>query len=404
MGWITEWAPAETDLASCVTCGLCLPFCPTFRLTGDEAASPRGRLAAIAAVGAGEIPLDARFEEVMGSCLQCRACEPVCPSMVPYGRLQEGARAEILVQDPTPERVVRRFVLGRALANRSLVHLASVGAAVAQRLGMSSLVGGSMAAGMRRVPLPVPTTVGHAWDPEGTPVGTVALFSGCVMDTWFSPVHDALVEVLRRAGYRVVAPPDQVCCGALAAHDGAAYDARRMAATNLAAFDGFDTVVVDSAGCGAHLKDYGHWVDGGDELAGRVVDATELVAGLIDDGALPTLPAGRGRVAVQDPCHLRHAQRVIREPRTVVVAAGYEPVDLDEQALCCGAAGVYGVLHPDTSDELGRRKAALVRATGARIVASANPGCELQMRSHLDETIRVAHPVELYREALRGRS
>ncbi len=406
MPWVTPWAPDRAELDSCVTCGLCLPFCPTFRLTGDETASPRGRLTAMAAVGAGEAEMDERFFEMMAFCLQCRACEAVCPSMVPYGKLQEGVRAEILAADPKPRRIVRRLVLGRALASRPAVHLASLGIAVAQRSGATRLLPGAagrMASGMRTVPLPVPSTVGRSWRPDGEPVGTVGLLSGCVMDPWFADVHEALIQILRTAGYVVEAPAGQVCCGALAAHDGAAYDAARMAAANVEAFAGYDAVVVDSAGCGAHLKDYGHWTDGGGDLAARVRDATEFVAHLIDEGALPTLPPGRGRVAVQDPCHLRHAQRIVAEPRTVLVAAGYEPIEIDEQALCCGAAGVYGLSYPETSGELGRRKADQVRAAGVSLVASANPGCELQMRSHLGPEIRVAHPVELYWEALAER-
>jgi glycolate oxidase iron-sulfur subunit len=220
------------------------------------------------------------------------------------------------------------------------------------------------------------------------------------MDPWFGPVHDATVAVLREAGYRVVVPEPQTCCGALAAHDGHTEEARRLAEANVAAFAGADLVVSDAAGCTAHLEDYRHWAQGGEDLASKVRDATELVAGLIADGRLPTLTVDRGRVAVQDPCHLRHAQRIVREPRDILRAAGYRPVEIDQDGLCCGAAGVYSVLEPETSAELGRRKADQVRGTGVTIVSSANPGCEMQLRAHLGAGHRIAHPVELYWESL----
>jgi glycolate dehydrogenase iron-sulfur subunit len=400
MAWVTEWAPTRAELDVCVECGLCLPQCPTFRLTGDEAASPRGRLAAMRAVHTGVLAVDDRFAEVMDFCLQCRACEVVCPSMVPFGRAMEGARAEVAAQRPGGAAAARRAVFGKVVARPGLVTTASWLAAGAQRMGFVHRLPGSLARaqGLRPIPLPVPSTRGGSWDPEGARRGTVALFSGCVMDPWFSGVHSALVQVLRMAGFRVEAPGGQVCCGALAAHEGAAADATALAARNVEAFAGFDTVVVDAAGCSAHLKDYGHW--DGAALAPRVRDATELVAALIADGSLPTTQDDLGPVAIQDPCHLRHAQRIVEEPRAILRAAGYEPVEIDPDGMCCGAAGAYQLSHPATSAELGRRKADQVRVTGATLVASANPGCEMQLRSQLGEGFRIAHPVELYWESV----
>jgi len=224
------------------------------------------------------------------------------------------------------------------------------------------------------------------------------------MDPWFENVHRASIAVLRRAGFRVVVPQGQTCCGALAGHDGAAAAARTMASANNAAFSGFDLVVANSAGCGAHMKDYDHVLPRSDAngLSSRVRDVTEVVAVAIEDGRLPTVGATGRRVAVQDPCHLRHAQRIIDEPRLIIRAAGYEPTEIDPLALCCGAAGVYSLLRPDTSAELGRRKAEQVVAVGARLVASANPGCEMQLRSYLGRGYRIAHPVEIYAEAIDG--
>jgi glycolate oxidase iron-sulfur subunit len=401
MGWVTEWAPTQAELDACVECGLCLPQCPTFRLTGDEAASPRGRLAAMRAVHTGVATIDERFVEVMDFCLQCRACEVVCPSMVPFGRAMEGARAEVAAQRPGGVAAGRRAVFGKAIARPGLVTTASWLAAGAQRTGLTGRLPGPLerADGLRPIPLPVPSTRGASWDPEGTPRGDVALFSGCVMDPWFSGVHTALVQVLRTAGYRVEAPATQTCCGALAAHEGAAADAAALARRNVAAFADHDVIVVDAAGCSAHLKDYAHW--GGAALASRVRDATELVASLIGAGFLPTSTADRGPVAIQDPCHLRHAQRIVDEPRAILRAAGYEPVEIDADGTCCGAAGAYQVSHPAASGELGRRKADQVLAAEVPVVASANPGCEMQLRGALGDEVRIAHPVELYWEAIR---
>lgn len=397
MGWVTEWAPIRVDVNTCVACGLCLPYCPTYLLTGDESASPRGRLAAMAAVADGVVDVDERFDEVMSFCLQCRACEAVCPSAVPFGRAMEGARAELQAQRPTPQRRLRRFLFGRAIEHRWMVDLVTAAALAAQRMGVAGAV--PAASGLRPVRL-TSGTLGRSWDPEGEPVGTIALLAGCVMDAWFPAVHEALVGVLRTAGYRVEVPEAQTCCGALAAHEGAAADAERMAARNVAAFAGYDRIVTDAAGCGAHLRDYADWAPGGADLADRVVDAGELVAELIASGRLPTF-AGRGFgvVAVQDPCHLRHAQRITDAPRAVIRAAGYEPIEVDERGVCCGAAGAYTLSHPETSAELGRQKAEQVAASGASVVTTANPGCDLQLRRYLGG-IRVAHPVELYWESI----
>ncbi len=402
MSWVTTDAPTRAELDACVTCGLCLPHCPTFRLTGDETASPRGRLTAMAAVAEGLAPLDATFEEIMGFCLQCRACEAACPSLVPFGRAMEGARAELTAQRPSRVRTVRHWVLGRALAMRRVVAVATFAVAIAQRLRLDRVGAGPLARlrGLRRLPIPPRPTVGRRFPTAASRRGTAALLAGCVMDPWFSDVHTATVGVLTRAGYDVVVPSAQTCCGALAAHDGAAAAAKALAARNVAAFAASDLVVVDAAGCSAHMKEYGAWADEGAAVAARVRDVTELTAELVAAGALPSIPGDGERVAVQDPCHLRHAQRITAAPRALVRAAGYTPVEIDPAAMCCGAAGVYTVLRPDTSRELGVRKAAQVRDAGVEVVVSANPGCEMQLRGLLGASHRVLHPVELYWHAL----
>lgn len=400
MPWSTPQAPTTLELDSCVRCGLCLPHCPTFRLTGDETASPRGRLAAMSAVAEGVADVDEVFAEVMGFCLQCRACEPVCPSLVPFGRAMEGARAEITAQAPSIGRRFRHFLLGRALGMRWLMWLGTRLLAMAQSVRLDLVRVGPLRrlAGLRRLPVIGRRFTGGRWGEDSR--GTAAVLTGCVMEPWFGGVHEATIGLLQMAGYAVEAPQGQTCCGALAAHDGAAREAGDLAERNIVAFEGYDLVVVNAAGCAAHLKDYGHW--GSEDLAERVVDVTEVVAGFIDGGALPVLEPSGESVAVQDPCHLRHAQRITYEPRRILEAAGYETVEVDPAGLCCGAAGAYVLVHSATSAELGRRKARQVEATGMRLVASANPGCELQLRAHLGGEYRVAHPVELYYASLRS--
>jgi len=357
------------------------------------------------AVDSGVVGVDERFAEVMSLCLQCRACEVACPSLVQFGRLMEGARAEVTAQVPDWRSVATRTVFGRAVASRSAVVALSWLVGVTQRMNLASALPGlaRKASALRPLPLPVPATAGREWLPEGEPVGTVAFLAGCVMDQWYSDVHVAVIQVLRTAGYRVVAPARQTCCGALAAHEGAAYDAARMAARNVEAFAGYDLVVVDSAGCSAHMKGYDHWTEGGADLAARVVDANEFIAGLIGEGSLPKISGNEIPVAIQDPCHLRHAQGIVEEPRSILRAAGYEPTEIDPSGMCCGAAGAYQLSHPEMSEELGRQKAVQVEATGLTRVASANPGCEMQLKMYLDDGIEVVHPIELYWDSIADR-
>lgn len=400
MPWITTDFPTQLELDSCVTCGLCLPHCPTFRITGKETASPRGRLAAMAAVGDGLLDIDDTFESIMGNCLQCRACEAACPSLVPFGRAMEGTRIEIATQRPDRVRKVRSRLYDRVLTSRPALRLASLGAAVGQRVGAHRIGPGRRLAGLRRLPLRSASVSGTVIRRQGGSIGTAAVLSGCVMDVWFADVHRATIELLSRGGYDVVVPETQTCCGALAAHDGDAATTRRVAAVNVAAFADADVIVADAAGCGAHLADYGHWVEGGADMAARVLDVTVVVARLIDQGRLPTIPGPSGAVAIQDPCHLRHAQRVVEEPRRVLRAGGYEVREIDPLGLCCGAAGMYTLLERDTSEELGRRKAAQILDSGSLVVASANPGCEMQLRTHLGSGFTIRHPIELYLDSL----
>jgi glycolate oxidase iron-sulfur subunit len=353
----------------------------------------------MSAVAAGIVEVDETFASIIDFCLGCRACEPVCPGLVPFGRTLEGARAEIAAQLPGSGR--RKWLLGRAIGSRALLRAASTLLSAAQAMGLTRLAPGRyrrLTAGLRHLRGRPRPAVGHV---GGTgEAGTVGLLAGCVQDQWFRPVNQAAIALMEMAGYRVEVPPSQTCCGALAAHDGKAEGARRFAERNREAFAGYELVVATAAGCSAHLAGYAHWTTGGDGVASRAADITQVVARAIEEGRLPTLPPGQGPIAVQDPCHLRHAQRETEAPRTILRAAGYEAIEIDEAGMCCGAAGLYSVLQPEASHRLGNQKADQVRSTGVNRVASANPGCEMQLRSHLGEGYEIAHPIEWYLTAL----
>ena len=395
MPWVTEHHPTTTELNACVQCGLCLPMCPTFRLTGRETASPRGRLHAMSAVSEGIIGVDESFAAILDFCLGCRACEPVCPGLVPYGRTLEGARAEIDAQ--IPGRASRnRWSVGTALGSRPLMRLAGVGLSLAQSLGLTRLAPKRyrrITGGLRPLRGRPSSSIGHVGGSGDS--GTIGLLAGCIQDEWFRPVNQVAITLLEQAGYTVAVPEGQTCCGALAAHDGKADSAERYMSRNADAFGGFDYVVATAAGCSAHLVDY-TWMGHVPET----LDVTVAVARAINDGLLPRVEADNGKIAVQDPCHLRHAQRVVDEPRAILEAAGYEVVEIDDVAFCCGAAGLYTVLQPEASEQLGKQKADQVRASGQQKVASANPGCEMQLRSHLESDFIIKHPIEWYLESL----
>ncbi len=394
--------PTQSQLDACVTCGLCLPHCPTFRLTGDEIASPRGRIAAMGAVGAGVVPSDDVFADMMSFCLGCRACEAACPSLIPYGEMLVGVREELADQRGGLANRARRLLVGRLLNMKWLMALVTSGIGILQRMKIVDMLPKRirLARGLRRQKVFPHTVVGVHDNTPAEPAGSIALLAGCVMDEWFPAVHDATRGVLQMAGYQVHSPESQQCCGALAAHEGAGADARRMAAVNVRAFAEYDYIVSDAGGCSAHLKEYDRWADDGQSVAERTRDVTELVAQLIAEGLLPKASIRRGGVAVQDPCHLRHGQRITAAPREIVRAAGYEPVEIDPDGLCCGAAGLYMVYEHDAAEELGQKKAEQIIATGLDTVVSANPGCEIQLRAHLGNGFRVMHPIELYWESL----
>jgi len=382
-------APAPADLNDCVACGLCLPHCPTYRLTGEESASPRGRIAAMRAIQDGIAQPDDTFERFMDLCLVCRACEDVCPSHVPFGRMMEAAREQVEPLRSWRARFVRWVGFHWVLPHPSLVRTAAA---------LQPLARPFMSRSSRRL---VPRD-GHPFarlprvtePPSGVDVrGTVALLSGCVQDRWFHRVNEATIRVLARNGWRVVVPRGQACCGALAAHNGRLTVARRLARRARHSFGGADVVVVNAAGCAAHMETYDDLVRG-TELPVREVTEFLSAQGL----EAPPRPL-EATVAYHDACHALRALKIHDEPRALLAAIpGVRLVEVPNGDRCCGAAGIYNVTQPEAAGALGREKAEAIASTGATIVASANPGCSMQLAAQLrliGASVEVVHPVEL---------
>lgn len=396
--WTGSAFPAEEDLNLCVACGLCLPHCPTYRLTGEESASPRGRITAMRAVSEGRAEVDERFASFMDLCLACRACEDVCPSHVPFGRMMERARVEIEPLRSGRARFLRRVGLDVVLPRKKLVWLA----AALQPLARPFLPKRARALVPR--PSALLSRLPKVVEPADVARGTVALLTGCVQDRWFRNVNLATIRVLVRNGWRVVVPRGQVCCGALQAHHGRLRTATRLARRNIRAFDGVDTIVVNAAGCGAHLHEIGDLFGDADpeiEAARETASKVRDVMAFLHEHGIEAPSAGIGleRVAYHDACHALRVQHVAAQPRAILARIpGLELVDVSNGDRCCGAAGLYNVLEPEMSAELGRQKADAIVATGASTVASANPGCTMQIASQLRAArarIDIAHPIEL---------
>ena len=384
----------DDELSACVQCGLCLPHCPTYRVTGEESASPRGRIALMRQVQQGGAAVDDAFVGYMDACVQCRACEPACPSGVPFGRLMEQTRASLAASRPSYVPRWRR-VGYRLLARHAVVVAGSKALAVAQRAGVwpRSL---SRRLGLpERVPLRQPRLRSSGDD--------VWLFTGCVMDAWQRRVHASAARVLEATGAGVQFPSARGgagCCGALAVHAGLVDGARSMAAAVMASMPGDAPIVVDSAGCGAAMKEYGHLLgtEEAQAFSRRVFDIHEWLTPRLDAIASPPHPL-REVVAVHDPCHLRNVQRTHQHVRAALQPFVTELVELDDEGLCCGAGGAYAALHPDMAAAIRARKLEAIRRSGATVVASANPGCTLHLAA---AGVTVRHPIELIDEVIHG--
>ena len=410
----------------CVHCGLCLAYCPTFSILGTEMDSPRGRIFLIKSMAEGRIGLTDSAAAHLDLCLGCRACETVCPSAVPYGQLIEAARADIERQRPGG--VLRRFFrwvnFDVLLPHPRLLSLAAAGLRFYQVSGLQRLVRASGL--LRLVPGPlaswepllpvIPPAAARAPLPEVTPAegakrATVGLLTGCVQQVAFGPHNRATARVLARNGVEVISPRTQTCCGALHAHAGEHATALELAKSTIIAFEsaGVEPVVVNTSGCGAHMKAYGTllagdplWAERARRFATRVSDISEFLAREPLRG--PLRPVSR-TVTYHDPCHVAHGQKIRKEPRALLAQIpGLTVRELHEADWCCGSAGTYNLTQPEMAGQLQRRKVENIRATGADAVVTANPGCIIQIQQGLEggaRPIRVLHIVELLDEAYR---
>ncbi len=375
----------EDMLNACVQCGLCLTSCPTYQVTADESFSPRGRIKLMREVHQEDAPVTAEVRESFETCIQCRGCEPACPSNVQFGHLMERTRETLADAGEITPRWQRPVFA--ALSHPRVLRAGTSALGMVQRLvSLPSALGLPERLPIRRDDL----------EPSGH---DVYLFTGCVMDAWQRDVHAATKRVLEAAGFGVMPTGDDApCCGALQAHAGLAGQTRGLARTMMANLDDDTPILVDSAGCGAAMKDYGHLLGTAEAatFADRVLDVQEFLADHLD-----RLPAGDpvdGRVAIQDPCHLRHVQRVHQATRAVLAPFVPDLVELDDAGLCCGAGGAYSVLQPELAGEVRERKLAAIDRAAPRVVASANPGCAMHLAA---AGVTTAHPMEIVDASLR---
>lgn len=399
---------ASAGLDACVHCGFCLPACPTYLALEDENDSPRGRLVLMRALLEGRVaPDDDETLTHIDQCLGCRGCETACPSGVPYGALLEATRASLTPHRPLP--LVARLVLG-VFAREWLLRPALLLARAVRASGLARLAAwlfpprlAMPAAMLASTARPAP----REYEAEGDGTrGNATLLTGCVMEGLFTELNRATERVLRVNGYRMRETPGQVCCGALHAHAGDAATARALARTNIAAFEasGADTIVLNSAGCGAMCRDYAHlladdraWAGRAAAFSARVRDVHELLAAA---GPMPShVSAQPVNVAWDAPCHLEHGQRIVTPPLTVLDAIGtitQRPLSGSDQ--CCGSAGIFNLIQPHVAERVLAPKLGHIAESGATVVATANPGCLMQIGGGLalgGSAVAARHPVEL---------
>jgi glycolate oxidase iron-sulfur subunit len=412
----------DSKTSKCIRCGFCLDACPTFRLTGQETRGPRGRIYLVRSWREGVIPFDQGVVEALDTCLGCRACETACPSGVEYGMILEMARAHIEESHLRPS--AQSFARSQLLA--TLTNPGRLASSLKAAGLFGKLTGGKMPgfaakllSGSAEAAVSLPTVQGEVKVhtlPERSPAQgakryTVGILAGCVMRVLFGGTNAATVRVLQANGCEVVAPPAAGCCGALHLHTGFHADALTRMRTLLDAFapyiDTLDAVIINSAGCGSTLKEAGALLaddptyrDRAEVFAAKVRDVSEWLAAI---GLTP--PTGRIEAVVtyHDACHLAHGQRVRLQPRQLLQQIpGLKLVELDEADTCCGSAGIYNITEPEMARRLLDRKLANLKATGASIVATGNPGCLAWIQQGAKEmglNVRICHPVELLDEA-----
>ncbi|MGI8574760.1 MAG: (Fe-S)-binding protein [Egibacteraceae bacterium] len=416
--------PDPELLADCVHCGFCLPTCPTYALWGEEMDSPRGRIYLMEMGLAGEIAMDETFVGHLDACLGCMACVTSCPSGVQYDKLIEATRPQIERNFPraADERAFRRLIFALFPYPRRL-RVAAVGALLYQRTGLRALaerrglldrLPDRLCALERLLPEVTWGTL-RAHSPRRLPARGVArrrvgLVDGCVQSVFFAEVNRATARVLAAEGCEVLTPSKQGCCGALMLHAGEEAGALDRARALIAVMERaeVDTVVINAAGCGSSLKEYGHllrddpdWAARAEAFSAKVRDIMELLDEL---EPLTKRHPIQARVAYHDACHLAHAQGVRRAPRDQLrTIPGLDLVELDEPELCCGSAGVYNLLQPEPAEELGRRKVENIRRAQPEAVVTGNPGCLLQIRRHLQgDRITLLHPIQLIDASITG--
>jgi len=417
--------PQQVDLDRCVHCGLCLNACPTYRELGVEMDSPRGRIYQMVQVSNGA-PIGPSYLEHIGLCLACRGCETACPSGVQYGRLVEAARAEIEERVPRPwlARVMRRFIFGHLLQSPATMTVLGTLLWMYQASGLQKLVRalgllkpfGRLASLERLSPPAEPpfffSQIGKTFPAEGPTRYRVALLAGCIANVSFARLNEATVRVLQKNGCEVTVPAGQGCCGALHVHSGLREDARKLARRNIdATLDGgFDAILTNAAGCGSTLKEYHDLLEHDAAYADKAArfvkimkDVTEFLASIEMNRNMGSLPV---TVTYQDSCHLAHGQKVRSAPRKLLEAVpGLSFREMFLSDLCCGSAGVYNVVQNEMAMQLLQNKMAHVNATGAQVIATANPGCMLQLQAGASlhgRGQRVVHVVELLDEAYRN--
>jgi glycolate oxidase iron-sulfur subunit len=420
--------PALADLQNCIHCGFCLPACPTYVATGQELESPRGRLHLIRGVLDGRVEPTDRLLGHLDLCLQCRACETACPSSVPYGRIMEDARAGIMARGvrarPKPW-TLRALLLRHVVARPRTRSFAFALGRAYTRSGAQRAMRGPLRrflpAAVARIEAQAPVLPRAPYRPQPvlarpaagvTPRGRVALLTGCIHGELYPQTHEATVRVLARLGFEVVAPPAQACCGALHLHAGDAPAARVLARRNIEAFDAanIDAVIVNAAGCGAAMKEYGRlfrddgkWAERASRFASRVRDVLEFVAA-------QDFARGLGRIdadaTLQDACHLAHAQGIREAPRAILRAIpGLRLHEMATPDRCCGSAGIYSLTQPAMSRAVLDAKLREIAVTGAAIVATSNPGCTMQIESGARRSgirLDVRHVIELLDQSYRA--
>jgi glycolate oxidase iron-sulfur subunit len=411
---------AKAGIDACVHCGFCLQACPTYLALEDENDSPRGRVLLMRGLVEGTLaPTDTAVRLHIDRCLGCRGCETACPSGVPYGHLLEATRATLAEygQQPLVARLVlaifrREWLLRPALAMSRIFRSTRIPSLLARMPGRIGFAMAMLASTRRDGPSSGPLTSG-SWDPYSPATrGSAAVLLGCVMEGLFGHANRATERVLRANSYELRETPGQQCCGALHAHAGDLDGARALARANVRAFDasGADVIAVNSAGCGAMMKEYAHLLANDAEYAekaarvsARVRDVSELLAaaGPARGGPLPL------SVTYDAPCHLIHAQRIVTPPIQVLGAIdGLTLIPLEDADQCCGAAGIYSLVEPETSAAVLAPKLDRIARTGAKLVATGNPGCLMQIGAGLRLAgidARAVHPVELLDAAYAAR-